>query len=140
MKETDESTSKLKDISHSWIRRIMKMSIVHEAIYRFSAITIKIIVAFSTEVEQAVLKLVWNHSRPRRAKTILRKKNKAGDITFPDFKPSYQSYRDQSITMNKVSGGGGIPVELFQILKDDAVKVLHSIYHQIWKTQQWPQD
>ena len=41
--------------------------------------------------------------------------------------------------MNKASGGDGIPVELFQILKDDAVKVLHSIYQKIWKTQQWPQ-
>ena len=45
-----------------------------------------------------------------------------------------------SITTNKASGGDGIPVELFQILKDDAVKVLHSKCQQIWKTQQWPQD
>ena len=45
-----------------------------------------------------------------------------------------------SIAANKASGGDGIPVELFQILKDDAVKVLHSICQQIWKTQQWPQD
>ena len=45
-----------------------------------------------------------------------------------------------SITTNKSSGGDGIPVELFQILKDDAVKVLHSVCQQIWKTQQWPQD
>ena len=45
-----------------------------------------------------------------------------------------------SITTNKPRGGDGIPVELFQILKDGAVKVLHSIYQQIWKTQQWPQD
>ena len=45
-----------------------------------------------------------------------------------------------SITTNKASGGDGIPVELFQILKDDAVKVLHSIYQQIWKTRQCPQD
>ena len=45
-----------------------------------------------------------------------------------------------SITMNNASGGDGIPVELFQILKDDAVKVLHSICQQIWKTQRWPQD
>ena len=45
-----------------------------------------------------------------------------------------------SITTNKASGGDGIPVELFQILKDDAVKVQHSICQQIWKTQQWPQD
>ena len=45
-----------------------------------------------------------------------------------------------SITTNKASGGDGIPVKLFQILKDDAVKMLHSICQQIWKTQQWPQD
>ena len=45
-----------------------------------------------------------------------------------------------SITTNKASGGDGIPVKLFQILKDDAMKVLQSIYQQIWKTQQWPQD
>ena len=45
-----------------------------------------------------------------------------------------------SITMNKASAGDGIPAELFQILKDDAVKLLHSICQQIWKTQQWPQD
>ena len=44
-----------------------------------------------------------------------------------------------SITMNKASGGDGIPADLFQILKDDAVEVLHSICQQIWKTQQWPQ-
>ena len=46
----------------------------------------------------------------------------------------------ESITMNKASGSDGIPVELFQILKDDAVKVIHSICQQIWKTQLWPQD
>ena len=46
----------------------------------------------------------------------------------------------ENITANKASGGDGIPVELSQILKDDAVKVLHSICQQIWKTQQWPQD
>ena len=45
-----------------------------------------------------------------------------------------------SITMNKASGADGIPAELFQILKDDAIKVLHSICQQIWKAQQWPQD
>ena len=46
----------------------------------------------------------------------------------------------ESITTNKASGSDGIPTELFQILKDNAVKVLHSICHHIWKTQQWPQD
>ena len=46
----------------------------------------------------------------------------------------------ESINTNKASGGDGIPIDLFQILKDDAMKVLHSICQQIWKTQQWPQD
>ena len=45
-----------------------------------------------------------------------------------------------NITTNKASGGDGIPAELFKILNDDAVKVLHSVHQQIWKTQQWPQD
>ena len=45
-----------------------------------------------------------------------------------------------NVTMNKASGGDGIPVELFQIPKDDAVKVLHTVCQQIWKTQQWPKD
>ena len=48
--------------------------------------------------------------------------------------------KKESFTTNKASGGDGIPVELFQILKDDAEKVLHSTFQQIWKTQQWPQD
>ena len=47
---------------------------------------------------------------------------------------------NRDITTNKASGGDGIPVELFQILKDDAVKMLHSICQQLWKTQQWPRD
>ena len=58
----------------------------------------------------------------------------------PDILESKVKWALESITMNKASGGDGIPVELFQILKDDAVKVLHSICQQIWKTQQWPQD
>jgi len=58
----------------------------------------------------------------------------------PDILECEVKWALESITMNKASGGDGIPVELFQILKNDAVKVLHSIYQQIWKTQQWPQD
>ena len=58
----------------------------------------------------------------------------------PDILESEVTWALGNITMNKASGGDGIPVELFQILKDDAVKVLHSICQQIWKTQQWPQD
>ena len=58
----------------------------------------------------------------------------------PDILECEVKWALESITTNKASGGDGIPVELFQILKDDAVKVLHSIFQQIWKTQQWPQD
>ena len=58
----------------------------------------------------------------------------------PDILECEVKWALESITMDKASGGDGIPVELFQILKDDVVKVLHSICQQIWKTQQWPQD
>ena len=58
----------------------------------------------------------------------------------PDILECEVKWALESITTNKASGGDGIPVELFQILKDDAVKVLHSICQQIWKTQQWSQD
>ena len=58
----------------------------------------------------------------------------------PDILECEVKWALESITMNKASGGDGISAELFQILKDDAVKVLHSICQQIWKTHQWPQD
>ena len=58
----------------------------------------------------------------------------------PDILECEVKWALERFTMNKASGGDGIPVELIQILKDDAVKVLHSICQQIWKTQQWPQD
>ena len=60
--------------------------------------------------------------------------------TEPDILECEVKWASGSITTNKTSGGDGIPVELFQSLKDDAVKVLHSIWQQIWKTQQWTQD
>ena len=68
--------------------------------------------------------------------------NHDGVITHlePDILECEVKWALGSITMNKASGSDDIPAELFQILKDDAVKVLHSIYKQIWKTQQWPQD
>ena len=70
--------------------------------------------------------------------------NHDGVITHPKLEPDILECNIKwalgSTTLNKASGGDGIPVELFQILKDDAVKVLHSICQQTWKTQQWPQD
>ena len=67
--------------------------------------------------------------------------NHDGVITHlkPDILESEVKWTSGSITMNKASGGDGIPVELFQILKEDAVKVLHSLWQQIWKTHQCPQ-
>ena len=68
--------------------------------------------------------------------------NHDGVITHlePDILECEVKWALESITTNKASGGDGIPAELFQILKDDAVKVLHSKCQQVWKTQQWPQD
>ena len=68
--------------------------------------------------------------------------NHDGVITHlvPDILECEVKWALGSISKNKASGGDGIPVELFQILKDDAVKVLHSICQQLWKTQHWPQD
>ena len=70
------------------------------------------------------------------------KDNHNGVVTHlePDNKECETKWALGSITTNKASGGDGIPVELFQILKDDTVKVLHSTCQPIWKTQQWPQD
>ena len=68
--------------------------------------------------------------------------NHDGMITHlePDILECEVKWASENITTNKASGGDGIPVELFQILNDDAVKVLHSMCQQIWKTQQWPKD
>ena len=68
--------------------------------------------------------------------------NHNGVITHlePDILKSEIKWASESITRNKASGGDGIPTDLFQILKDDAVKVLHLIFQQVWITQQWPQD
>ena len=93
-----------------------------------------------TEAEH--IKKRWQEYTELYKKDINDPDNHDGVITHlePDILECEVKWALGSITTNKVSGGDGIPVELFQILKDDAVKVLHSICQQIWKTQQWPQD
>ena len=70
--------------------------------------------------------------------TVQEKDKTILNIYVPNILEGEVKWALESITMSKASGGDGIPVELFQILKDNAVKVLHSICQQIWKTQQWP--
>ena len=94
-----------------------------------------------TEAED--IKKKWQENTEELYKKYLHDPdNHNGVITYlePDILECEVKWALESITRNKASGGDGIPVELFQILKDDAVKVLHSICQQIWKAQLWPQD
>ena len=93
-----------------------------------------------TEAEK--IKMRWQeYAEELYKKDLQDQDNHDGVITLePDILECEVKWALRSITTNKASGGDGIPVELFQILKDDAVNVLHSICPQIWKTQQWPQD
>ena len=93
-----------------------------------------------TEAED--IKKRWQEYTELYRKDLHDSDNHNGVITHlePDILECEVKWALGSITTNKASGGDGIPFELFQILKDDAAKVLHSICQQIWKTQQWPQD
>ena len=93
-----------------------------------------------TEAED--IKKQWQEYTELYKKDLHNQDDHDGVITHlePDILECEVKWALETTTTNKASGGDGIPVELFQILKDDAVKVLHSIYQQIWKTQQGPQD
>ena len=93
-----------------------------------------------TEAED--IKKRWQEYTEELYKKDLQEADNHDDVIThlkPDILECEVKWALESITMNKASGADGIPIELFQILKDDAVKVLHSICQQIWKTQQWPQ-
>ena len=93
-----------------------------------------------TEAEE--IKKRWQEYTELYKNDLHDPENQDGVITHlqPDILECDVKWALESITMNKASAGDRIPVELFQVLKDDAVRVLHSICQQIWKTQQWPQD
>ena len=93
IKEIKDDINRWRDIPCSWVGRIniVKMTIIPNAIYRFSVIPIKVPIVFFTELEQKNSQVIWEHKRPRTAKEVLRKKNGAGGINFLDFRLYYKA-------------------------------------------------
>ena len=88
MKENKDDINRCRDIPCFWVGRIntVKMTLLPNAIYRFSAIPIKLPMVFFTELEQKISQFIWKQKRPLVAKAVQRKKNGAGEINLPDFR------------------------------------------------------